>query len=77
MADETYYDRVAVNSGNISWKEYKKVASQRAIRINGPFTVRTREGTLTCPDGYLAIDAHGWPHPIAKDEFEKIYVEIE
>lgn len=26
-----------------------------------------------CMSWYLAIDAHGWPYPIAKDEFEAIY----
>jgi hypothetical protein len=28
---------------------------------------------LTCPDGYLVIDTHGWPFPIRVDEFRKLY----
>jgi len=39
----------------------------------GPFEVETREGTLTCEDGWLAIDSDGYPYPIAADEFNKIY----
>lgn len=58
------------------WKEYRKVATTLAVRIIGPFTVKTREGVLTCPNGYLAVDAHGWPYPIAYDEFERIYDEM-
>lgn len=53
--------------------EYRKKVTTEAVRIKGPFSVQTREGVLTCPDGYLAIDSHGWPYPIAADEFEAIY----
>jgi hypothetical protein len=52
---------------------YRKIALTSALRIEGPFEVETREGVLVCEDGYLAIDAHGWPYPIAVSEFEKIY----
>lgn len=44
-----------------------------AMRITGAFEVETSEGTLTCQDGWLAIDARGYPYPIAADEFERIY----
>jgi hypothetical protein len=56
-----------------NWRTYRKVPTTGAVRVVGAFEVETREGILTCPDGYLAIDAHGWPYPIAKDEFEAIY----
>ncbi len=59
-----------------SWKFYKKQAITKATRINGPFETETREGTSSCLDGYLAVDAAGWPYPIAKEEFEKIYIEL-
>lgn len=59
------------------WREYRKTATTMAVRIDGEFTVKTREGTLTCPDGYLAVDAHGWPYPIAADEFERIYEPVD
>jgi hypothetical protein len=55
------------------WTHYRKRPLIPAIRMDGPFDVETREGTLHCPDGYLAVDAHGWPYPIAADEFERIY----
>jgi hypothetical protein len=52
---------------------YQKKQLTHAVRIAGPFSVETREGTLTCPDGWLALDSGGWPYPIAADEFERIY----
>ena len=55
------------------WPLYQKHALTRAIRIEGPFTVETSEGPLRCENGYLAIDARGYPYPIAADEFEQIY----
>lgn len=56
-----------------TWPQYQKVKLTRAIRIDGPFTVETSEGPLSCADGYLAVDARGYPYPIAADEFELIY----
>jgi hypothetical protein len=41
-----------------------------AKRMQGEFTVETSEGTVTCPDGWLAIDDRGYPYPIAAAEFE-------
>lgn len=55
------------------WPKWRKMAVTSAIRIDGPFTVETSEGPLTCADGYLAIDARGYPYPIATDEFDLIY----
>lgn len=57
-----------------TFSAWKKRHITLAKRIEGPFEVVTREGVLTCPDGYLAIDSAGWPYPIAVDEFEHIYV---
>lgn len=58
-------------------KTYRKTALTRALRIFGPFTVETSEGPLRCEDGYLAVDARGYPYPIATDEFELIYKEAD
>lgn len=58
------------------WGSYRKTRHTQATRISGPFTVETREGVLGCRDGYLAIDSGGWPYPIAKDEFERIYEKV-
>ncbi len=59
------------------WKKYRKTAVTSAMRINGPFEVQTAEGPLTCDDGYLCLDSRGYPYPVAKDEFELIYVETD
>jgi hypothetical protein len=56
------------------WRCFRKIRLTKAIRINGSFKVETREGTLECKDGYLALDSGGWPYPIDKEEFENIYV---
>ena len=56
------------------FQEYRKIYTTKAVRVTGPFTVVTREGVITCQDGYLAVDSGGWPYPIAADEFDRIYV---
>jgi hypothetical protein len=43
------------------------------VRIDGPFVVETSEGTVMCEDGWLAVDARGYPYPIADDEQVLIY----
>lgn len=59
------------------WPKYAKKAITSAIRINGEFLVETSEGTLRCADGYLAMDARGYPYPIATEEFELIYESVD
>jgi hypothetical protein len=56
-----------------AWPLYRKIALTHAIRVAGPFVVETSEGPLNCEDGYLAVDARGYPYPIATAEFELIY----
>jgi len=74
MSDAIVFTKDNVGGVHSSlWAEYRKTRLARAARIKGAFMVETREGLLFCPDGYLAIDAHGWPYPIAADEFEAIY----
>lgn len=55
------------------WLHFRKTAITDMIRIDGPFTVETSEGPLRCEDGWLAIDARGYPYPIAADEQALIY----
>lgn len=55
------------------WKRHQKKVKTLALKIDGPFEVQTSEGTLTCQDGYLCIDARGYPYPVATDEFNLIY----
>lgn len=59
------------------WQTYRKTSVTRAVKVEGPFTVQTSEGSLTCADGYLAVDARGYPYPIATDEFTLIYERVE
>lgn len=58
------------------WKEYRKKVLTKMIKIDGPFVVHTSEGVLRCKDGYLAIDARGYPYPIATSEHALIYEEV-
>lgn len=58
------------------WPRYQKKVATSAMRVDGPFQVDTSEGTLTCKDGYLCIDARGYPYPVAKDEFDLIYERV-
>lgn len=63
----------ALNGGPETWSKWRKKVLTAATKVDGPFSVETSEGTLTCKDGYLAVDARGYPYPIATDEFELIY----
>lgn len=58
------------------FKLYRKKVSTLAARMDGPFEVKTTEGTLRCEDGWLAFDSRGYPYPIAADEFAQIYQEV-
>lgn len=52
---------------------FRKTSLTRMARIAGPFQVQTSEGLLSCQDGFLAVDARGYPYPIATDEQKQIY----
>jgi hypothetical protein len=63
-----------------AWAEFRKKVNTRAIRIEGPFRVDTSESEsepFFCEDGWLAIDARGYPYAIADDEFQLIYEPVE
>lgn len=72
-----YFNRGPTEKELENFNEYRKKVTTKAMRIEGPFAVKTREGELTCQDGYLAVDAHGYPYPIAKEEFDAIYEPVE
>lgn len=71
----TIFTRINIPGSDQEWRTYQKKVKTRAIRITGAFVVETSEGPLRCNDGYLAIDARGYPYPIAADEFALIYEE--
>lgn len=60
------------------WPQWRKTVPVSAIRVDGPFRVMTSESEnepFFCEDGYLAVDARGYPYAIAADEFALIYEE--
>jgi len=59
------------------WQKFRKKVNTNMLRIDGPFVVETSEGPLFCQDGYLAVDARGYPYPIAADEQALIYEQVE
>jgi len=67
------YSRHNMPSGE--WRAFRKKVLTKALRMPGPFSVETSEGTLDCEDGWLCIDARGYPYPVAADEFALIYEE--
>lgn len=58
-----------------TWPQFQKKVPIRALRMDGPFTVDIfgGEGTILCEDGWLCIDARGYPYPVAAEEFDLIY----
>lgn len=62
------------------WQLFQKKSQTRAVRIDGPFRVETSETEnepFLCQDGWLALDARGYPYAIADDEFQMIYQPVE
>lgn len=57
------------------WQEFYKVLPTRMRRMDGPFTVRTREGVVRSEDGWLALDANDDPYPVAADVHTATYQE--
>ena len=58
------------------WQSYRKTSTTRMVRMPGPFRVMTSETDnepFLCEDGYLAVDARGYPYPIAASEHAHIY----
>jgi hypothetical protein len=61
------------------FREYRKTTTTRmAGPYNPPFVVQTREGQyLTAEEpSFLALDADGFPYPVALSVVEKTYEEI-
>lgn len=53
---------------------YRKQRHTPALRIHEPFIAVTVDGNEAhCEDGWLAVDAAGYPYPIAKDVFGSEY----
>lgn len=73
MANEQVFSVENLPPLTAPWQEFRKKVTTKMVRIDGPFTVETSEGPLHCEDGWLAVDARGYPYPIAADEQELIY----
>ena len=76
MPTNNRYSKDYLGDKGTLWRWYKKKTKTMARRVDGPFEVETREGVITCQNGWLAVDAHGYPYPIDAEEFEVIYEEI-
>lgn len=58
------------------WAMFRKTEPIKAMHVDEPFTVETREGPVHVDDeggGWLAVDSDGYPYPIADEEFENVY----
>lgn len=57
----------------VNWKEMRKKTTTKMVEVIEPFDVVTKEGTMHCEDGFLALDAAGDPYPIAREIVEETY----
>lgn len=73
VSSEPLYSRQHLPGDPVTWPSFRKKVTTRALRVVGPFTVQTSEGPLRCQDGWLCVDARGYPYPVADDEFQLIY----
>lgn len=55
------------------WEKFRKIVPTPMLRIAGQFVCETREGPLTCNNGWLAVDQQGFPYPIEASEHAKTY----
>lgn len=54
----------------LGWGFYRKVAVTSAAYVEGVFYVETQHGVVAAQDAWVAIDADGYPYPIAATVFE-------
>jgi hypothetical protein len=73
-------DNISTNVHPDDWRTFQKKVPTRAVRVAVPFFVETSESSpnspFYCEDGWLAVDARGYPYAIADDEFQLIYEEV-
>lgn len=70
---EQQFNTANLPSDPATWPKYRKKVLTSFVRIDGPFVVNTSEGPFRCEDGWLGVDARGYPYPVARDEFDLIY----
>lgn len=71
MRRHEVYSRENLPTGE--WGRYVKRIATKAVRMDGYFEVWTDKGVESCEDGWLALDEHGNPFPVATAEFEQQY----
>lgn len=62
------------------WKRYRQRGTRWMFPASGPLTVITREGSYSLGEewsGFIAVDARGYPYPIAGDEHEITYEAVD
>lgn len=64
--------------GGHAWLEFRKTATTKALRIEGPFRVITIHGgdPQECEDGWLALDSQGHPYPIDDRVFQETFKQV-
>ena len=75
--EEQHFARGNINIPRDCIFAYRKVSFTPAIRIEGPFSVATLEGTMRCEDGWLAFDTDWNPYPIDHKIFAATYERVE
>lgn len=62
------------------WGSYRKKTVTRMTPIDGPCVIETQEGDYFLPegwDGFLALDAEGWPYPLVASVHQRSYEPVE
>ena len=73
-----HYAKATVRQkGDPPFEIFRKISTTRAKRIEGQFEVETKEGTVMCLDGWLALDDLDWPYPIAAEIFKNSYQPVD
>ena len=72
---ERFYTRDNLPDGD--YQRFMKTYETPAVRIDGTFYCVTSEGnTVSCTDGWLAVDSSGYPYPINDAEFRRTYTPV-
>lgn len=65
------FSKETLQGFNEDMQDYQVRVIVKAIRIEGSFLVETQSGDIiSCHDGYLAVDAEGYPYPINAETTE-------
>lgn len=76
IVDKDNMHEVAQKLGG--WKYHRKKVATRLVELDNDVTIVTKHGGVQAKRGdFLAEDAMGFPYPVAADEKDRIYEEVE